>query len=110
MQGQAGADGLLSWEEMALRHGNKAVIILSDSNHREPILTARSDTGPTAGDTASTGGTFNANTADPAAAASAMDAAPAAADMAARSSFLGRMTQKRRSKNEKARNTMEGVS
>ncbi len=33
---------LASWEELALQHGTEAVIILSDSNHREPILTARS--------------------------------------------------------------------
>ena len=31
---------LASWEELALEHGSEGVIILSDSNHRQPILAA----------------------------------------------------------------------
>ena len=106
MQGKADGDELLSWEEMALRHGNEAVIILSDSNHREPILTARSDT---TGTTANTGGTLHATPAGPAAAGAAADAVPAAANIAARSGFLGRMTRKHRSEHAKAHNSLEGV-
>ena len=36
-------DELASWEELALKHGSEAVIILSDSNHRQPILAAHSE-------------------------------------------------------------------
>ena len=100
LQDGAKRDELLSWEEMALRHGSEAVIILSDSNHREPILTVRSDTGPSA----SRGGALNAS---PASVQAAASAGPAAADMAARSGFLGRMSP-HHSKHVKPRNTSEG--
>ena len=103
MQGKADGDELLSWEEMALRHGNEAVIILSDSNHRETILTARSNTGPPA----SSGGTLNTSPASAAAAHTAATAVPAVAGIAARSGFLGRMSQ-HHSKHAQARNTLEG--
>lgn len=100
LQGGESDGGLASWEELALQHGNEAVIILSDSNHREPILTARSS--------ATEPSHRSASSVD----SSAVHSAPVTATApgpakAARTGFLGRITQ-HHSQHAKAHNTMDG--
>jgi hypothetical protein len=86
LQGGKSDGGLASWEELALQHGNEAVIILSDSNHRDPILTARSS--------ATESSHRSASSVDSSAVHSApVTAAAPGPAKAARAGFLGRMAQ-----------------
>lgn len=91
LQGEEGNDELLPWEEMALRHGSEAVIILSDINHGEPVMTTRSSTGPL-------------STAQQAMAVE--QHAEPAPEAPGRTGFLGRMAQ-HRSKRARARNALD---
>ena len=84
-------DELASWEELALQHGSEAVISLSDSNHRHPILTAHSEPGHLHGNAVA----HSSAPPEAASAGAAVNLAPAAVP---RAGFLGRMAQQHHGK------------